>query len=759
MPRGSWLQAGVLQLSGLLVAQTPDAPPRPEQLLPPETILYVGTDDVDVLLGRGRHTPVGRILAEPEMKDFLEKPIAEFRKLVEQGVAAAKQLPALAPVDLNPEKLLAGPFGRAFLAVTHVHLPPAEAFDPAAIDLGLVVGLEARAGAVDVLALMRSVVGALAESEGAGSVTIETVQADGLSYDRIRAGGGAPPLCFANVGGLSLFTLSERTLTAIATRARESGPSLRSDPAFVRAVAATRAPATGDVVVFVQLGRLFDLVHQGVSLGMTLEGEKKGLAIVNTIFDALRLSALGPAYATSTQDENGTAVELSYTEIDPSAGGVSALFRAVPIDRGALARIPKNALSFSLSSFELAPIWDMVMMGLQLADPAIHEQVTAQIRAFELEAGGADEQGAPIWNIRRDLIGAIGGRMMSVSTPGAATMFGPGGDVVVSIETPEPARLETSLQHLFAMAGKLIGTPINFKEQMHGGAKLRVLDPMSLGPVAMVAGSLQITYSITGGRFWFATTTKALKKALDAMDAPPADNITMKPDFAARYVEPPQGAIVTSLSYGDTAANFENTYTAIMGVLPMLLMGLPQSEVGELPIDMMLLPTAETISKHLFGTVSLSYQAGAHGRVSITRGPFGVETGLVIAAGAAGAGALIGARADAARTASRPPPGRRSERAPSGDPADQARRDLAEINSAITVYVIEYGKAPATLAELVKSSPEYPEGLLGRAALPDDPWGHAYAYSTDGADGYTVWSFGPNGVDDSATGDDVVQRN
>jgi hypothetical protein len=346
---------------------------------------------------------------------------------------------------------------------------------------------------------------------------------------------------------------------------------------------------------------------------------------------------------------------------------------------------------------------------------------------------------------------------MSMSIPGAGSMLGPGGDSVMWIETPNPAGLEKSLKHLIALPAQLANMPIAFKEQMHGDAKLMVLDPASLGQAAMLAGQLTLTYTIFDGKFWFSTSTKALKKALDSRTTPLAENITAKADFAKHFVEPPQGAVLTSLSYDDTAANFENGYTQILGVLPMLMMGLQQGGAEELPIDLSLLPTAEVISKHLHGSVTMSYSSGG-GHVSISRGPFGPELAAGVAAVAMGAGAFIGIRehrAEAKAIAAIPPPDAPGKTA---TPADQVRSDFSNLTTAITVYMIEYGTPPATLGELAKPKPEYPSGFLNGASLPNDPWGHAYAYSTDGKEHYTIWSFGPNGVDDKGAGDDVVQR-
>jgi hypothetical protein len=774
MARRSWTLAGLLLFAGAAAGQTQSSGSRPESLLPQGTIFFAGTDDLDAMLTKCKAAPIGKIFAEQEVRDFLQKPKEELRKLLDQGLAVAKQHPALANIELDPDKILAGPYGRAFVALTHVQLPPAERFDPAAMDIGLVLGLEPRAGAVDVLGLVRKILGAFVEQGPEHGVKIESVKGDGVVYDRVQAP-GAPPICFANINGLSVLSISERALVEMAKRAAGGGPSLVTEGGFARGVAAAGAPASGDVVFYVEIGRFFDLVHQGISLAMAMDHEEEARPIVDKIFEVSKLKSFGPLYSTSTW-RDGVAVGASYVEIDPSAGGLCALANVQPVDRGALKFIPKEALAFSLSSFELAPLYDVVMDGFQQAAPEEHAKALAKIHELETQVAGADAEGKPNWDLRRDLVGALAGRLATMTTRGSGSMLGATGDFVMSLETPNPDGLEKSLKHLVAMAGKLADNPINFKEQVyamwtfgpngvddkgagddvHQDAKLQVLDPMSLGQAAALAGSLQVTYAFHRGKFWFATTTKALKKALDAQNNPPAESITAKPDFAARFVEPPEGAVLTSISYGDTAANFETAYGAILGAINMVMM--MQGGADELPIDISLLPTAESISKHLFGTVGITYRVGKTGHVSISRGPLGAETGLAVVAGAAAVGGLFVGRQQM-RHEQIPPP--EMVATAKGDPSDRARRDLADLASAITVYKIEYGnqRPPKSLDDLVEPRPDYPKGLLeGGRPLPVDPWGHAYAYSVGDDDSCRIWSFGPNGVDDHGAGDDIVQR-
>jgi hypothetical protein len=748
---------------------------RPESILPKKTLLFLGTDDLDALNARLRSEPLGKILAEQDVKDFLAKPLGQARKLIDEGIAAAKQVPELADVELDFDKICSGHYGRAFFAITDFACGVKEGeLDPQALDLGFVIGLEPRPGAVDILGQLRQVVEKFIASKGEGNIAVEKVEAGGVTYQRVKPPKSSAALCFATIGGMPVLALSDHAIEAMAAAAASPADSLAADPDFMRCVGAVGAPATGDLVEFLRAGTLIQKAVGVAVAAMNSAGDTERTKIAGIVEKAVsvsKLGALGPVYSTSRWSD-GAAVAIEYHEVDPAAGGLCALAAKKPVDMALLKRVPKDALSFSIGSFDLAPIWDTIVGTLKEAAPEYHQLAMQKIHEFETQVGGADEQGNPNWDIRRDFIGAVGGRMMSISTPGAGSMLGPGADSVFWIETPKPDALEKSLGYLFALPGQLIGNPITFKEQVYGDAKLKVLDAASLGPIAMAAGSMQLTWCIHDGRFWFSTSTKAMKKALDAeKPAPPAEpaangeppkpkeDITAKADFAKRFVAPPEGAVVTSLAYDDTATNFENGYQAIMSVFPMMQLALKQAGINDLPFDVALLPPGETISQHLFGTVHVAYDVGRNGHLSVTRGPLGPEAVVAVVGVVAAVGGLVAYQKSQSATAERRTAARTVKRKVEGDAKTRADADLADLGASITLYIIENNKPPATLDDLTKPTPDRAKGYLRGEPLPVDPWGHAYAYTTDGKEDYTLWSFGPNGVDDKGAGDDIVRRN
>jgi len=75
---------------------------------------------------------------------------------------------------------------------------------------------------------------------------------------------------------------------------------------------------------------------------------------------------------------------------------------------------------------------------------------------------------------------------------------------------------------------------------------------------------------------------------------------------------------------------------------------------------------------------------------------------------------------------------------------NRARADLEKLRKVIDDYKLNNGA--------------YPGSLPGAPGVTNDPWGQPYHYAMPGAATpslYDLWSFGPNGANDSGKGDDI----
>ncbi len=733
-----------------LVAAAGATPGGAESLLPEDTVFYIGVEDFEASRAALKGKAFDKIMAEGEVKDFLEKPMAiahaAFGKLKEMGA----QSEAMKGLNLDPEKILNGPFGSMFFAFTHLSVSPENNFRP---DFGLTFGLEAKPGAVDILQTCYGLIGGLAKEKGV-EPEFSTIEVEGRSFQRCKI--EEMSLCFAKIDGTSVFSLSETTMRGMLQRAAGSAQGLAKSPDFQRCVENIGHKGADSPVIYVHVGRMMKLFHGLMETGQAVakDEEKSIISIIDRAMELSGVGDVGPAYTTSFWD-GPVAVSRSYGELNAhNARGLIAAVRSGvgSLDRNRLKLVPKDASSFSMGSFDLAPIYDWLVATLKDVAPEIHDQAMAMLNATVGQIAGTDEQGNPVLDLRRDLLGALGGEYFSMSTPGAPTMFGPGTDSVGWMNCRNPQGLQKSLEVLASIPGQMWGFPISFAEDVQDGVSMRVLDTTQLGPMAMMMGGMKPTYAIHDGRCYFGSSPQALKKLLGFLKAPPAENITAKQDFARHVGAIPADAELTSLSYSDTASNFESAYQGIVGAMPFLMMQMPVPQ-EELPVDLSLLPTAESISQHLFGTVNFSYRAG-NAEIMEVRGPFGAEAGLGVAAAAMAIGGGV-AFMNMSKLGEAPMIEMGDQHHEAGsDPRQKARDDLNDLSAAITVYTVENGEPPLNLHALVQSTDAYPEGILS-GKLPTDPWGNSYQYLKRDS-GYQLWSFGPNGTNDSGKGDDLV---
>jgi general secretion pathway protein G len=70
------------------------------------------------------------------------------------------------------------------------------------------------------------------------------------------------------------------------------------------------------------------------------------------------------------------------------------------------------------------------------------------------------------------------------------------------------------------------------------------------------------------------------------------------------------------------------------------------------------------------------------------------------------------------------------------------------LSSGVQSFILDVGKCPATLSELINSTePKWRGPYLSKKELPVDPWGKDYQYKCPGEHGtFDLYSLGPNGT-------------
>lgn len=76
-----------------------------------------------------------------------------------------------------------------------------------------------------------------------------------------------------------------------------------------------------------------------------------------------------------------------------------------------------------------------------------------------------------------------------------------------------------------------------------------------------------------------------------------------------------------------------------------------------------------------------------------------------------------------------------------------AKAQVEMLSSGVQSFILDVGRCPASLSELITSTDKYWRGpYLSKQTLPQDPWKRDYQYKCPGEHGkFDLYSLGPNG--------------
>lgn len=727
------LGALALSVGGATAAETRGA----TKLVPEDTLLLISIDDFAGYQKSLQDMPLYKIIHEDEVQKFLEKPKAALDELVKTMQTEVRKQEGFENFELSLEKLSAGEYGRVFLALTHISMPDEQA-GKVMPDIGLVLAVEGRQGAPNWIELIKDL--AMRGAKNAGKdYKFETVTADGFTYEELKGGTGKrPPVLMASVGDLQLFSISHEALRAVMSRANGSKDGSLADSAvYMTAEGVIGSGTPQSMRLFLNVDTTLKTIVESVKIAMEMDEQAKAyIPMVDKLVAMSGLSALKSVYSIS-ESEKGVAHSKTFFGVQGPRVGLLACSPETPIALDHLKVVPNNATSASLFQFDIASIYDLGMKMLKEIDPDIHAQAQASLQGIGAMIGGQEH---PL-DLREDILGNLGPEYLMFQ-PQSSNPTLPSYILMAQVRNGD--RVTQALKAIAEYGAQFAGGQVAIKESEYKGSKFYELSfqetPIPVSPC----------FSVQGDYLMFALSVGDLKRQIRRAEKAGGGDITENADFQRFFGSVPKDDSLRSISYTDVKYAVESTYGTVMTFLPMIVAGADQ----ELPLDMALLPTQETISQHLFG--AMSYSASIkEGAIIEGFSPVGGEALGVVGAAAGGAALFfLGARASHEVL---PPDAIATSPSRASDPADQARHDLSTIQSGIVIYKLEYHSLPKSLDDLLIKNANYPDGCLGMPELPMDPWGHGYRYKVQD-DGYMVWSFGPNGADDQGEGDDIVKR-
>lgn len=726
--------------------------PAIEELLPPETMIFCGIEDMALAQENYQSMPIYKILKEQEVIDFLKEPTDFVMDAFAKIKAEAEKHGTYQKLNIDFEDLVNVEIGRFFFAVTHVTLPDFSNPETAVPDVGLVVGAEFKNQEINLFKIAKKVILTLAEDNGF-PIQLTQDEYNGVAFEKMMLPIPVPVTpCFFNLAGMDIFTLSPTTMKGMIDRKMGAGGECLADLGeYAKAGTLLHFEDPSVSKFYMNFDDLLTLAESGIKIALQMEGENDYIPKVERAFEISGLKSLKALY-TSSLSRDGLASSWTYLTVDGPEKGLLALSPNNTISRDKLKMIPKDAVSFSMMQFKLTPLYDLTMECIKIFDEEAFVEVQQAIKGVEGMLAGPEDK----ISFRDDLLEPLGPEfiMYNMEAQGMAMMMGGMPPIFMFIEVKDfprfLAKLETTINGLTGINAE-IGSFVALKDLEYEGQKISYFQFQQI-PIPFQPAFTQVDKYMV-----FSLQVNDLKKLIKQYGKENVASILENPEVKKYLGMLPEGKEFQSISYNNVPVSFGSAYEQYTPMIPMILATLPM-EI-DLPLNFSLLPTSEAITQHLFGsfTASFSHEGGY---MVVSYGPIGSEvTRFVIPALAFGAAMFITLQPgmDGDFEPEFVDETKLMEEVPEIPLDMQARKDLGALAGACFVYKVEHGKYPDSLEALLEPTGNYPHGFYPQKALPSDPWGNAYLYKKfqGGANQYMIWSCGANGKDEDGAGDDI----
>lgn len=731
------------------------------ELHPADANYFLAIPDLRQLLDAYLGAPLVQLLDDGEVRAFAAKVVGEDpeqyqlrAEVLEQVTGALEQLP---PQIANALSLL----GEARSC----------SFSLSAPDLGVLIAkLEAAETEEQAVHLLTSGVGVLcfmdfhsAEAAASAAEMLATVpgtravdEADASPLE-IRGASGVPRrleiegapfgywvVAAGNTVGLGL---GSATPGSIARRLEDPSRSLAGRPDFTAADDAFLAPEGVTVYEsWFHVDHLADLIH--VSMSGIPDGQREAItsAVKHMVGDGglderTRSRLVGDHFVTETFE----------SESD-SDGSMLSFLGTGPIDAETISYLPGEAVGAWVTRMDPD---ELLESGMELVTRITGTDPGEALMMLERDFGLRPVE---------DIFQSLGTRCAVYVLPISGITIP---KVHAIVELRDPAAFQRGLEGLGRMAEGLWGAEIQVESRPYRDVPLFTFAPKrNIGElagdvgapasVASLAPSLidpELSIAVIGNRALIGISGRSnkreIKRLLDEVDAgAPAHALGGEssgvPDDA------------TSAGYMDWGAIIGGFYASFRTLMPMIAQA-----AQELPFGPEDLPKADLFARHFRPSISWS-RATAGGSYGYSESSFGPEVSM-LGIGAGLAAALLpsltfgrSAEVDVRSIDSGPP---QPEPEAAKDEAARAgtNESLLELKLAIVMFQGEHGRHPESLGLLLEPSPNFPRGFLESEGLPKDGWDRAIQYLRDAEAGtFRLWSIGPDGVDQSGSGDDVT---
>ncbi len=613
-------------LTALIAVTAPLAAQGMLPYLPKQTLMAMSAPKLSAAISEMQQTPLAKMWAEEEVQAFVGDLVEMFTEQREEGLGQMREMYDAGMLPFDPDKLSELGLEGFTLAVTSVAMTEGD-FGPMP-RVGTMIHLDFGDAAEMIYPILQMGLGALQQE--APVELSETMIGDLRLQTLTPSIVGAPDMSInvANVpNGVVIGTITDE-VKAVLNNWINKTPALTQTPGFAAATkgsadAAVRMYMAPDFGIDFFMNTMKMMMEQGPSI--PLEGGEVDFDADMLDFDGVQraMKAMGMSdvgtFGISMGYENGKAVSRARHAYANAAGATTSASKVV--DTKFLRWVPKDAVSFSAGSMDVAWIYDTIVKGMQAYDADMAQMMLGQLAMMEEQIG---------FSIRKDLFGAMGDHYITWSMPMGTISAAP--EMAFLLKVNDEQKLLGALQSIAAMSDGALEIEEATKRGLKSYQILLNADPMDgmgMNPFDM----FQPTFAFKDGYMVMGFSASDVKRVFKRMsrDDNPKGDIRSNKEFMAIADQIPSS--INALSFVDWKANFESYYQMLTGLLAFV----PMSD--EIPVDMSMIPDSETLTQHLFA--SLSYRkVGADGAETVTISPFGMET-VGVVGGLIGAGAMM----------------------------------------------------------------------------------------------------------------------
>ena len=580
--------------------------------LPEGTSLYIGAADIPSAMEGFKSSALYKIWQSEETQEFLADLMAMAEQQYAQAMAQAKAMHEQGMLPVPPEKLAELRLKAFHFAVTDLQMPTQENPMPR---IGVVLSLDFGDSAGTVQQLMNAMLPMMMAQMGPNAPQPQESEVAGSKLMTMQLP-DVPPFITFNwgwSGSQLLLGTDTARLSSIMTALKDGGDGGFLGSQLYRTTDSKIGGRPAAFEMYMDMGILMDRVMAGLGMAAAMSPNPDvDFAGIQRAIEASGLRGI-KGVGMRTGWENGKAFIDSFMMMpEKERKGLSQFIAgAKPVDRAHLAWVPRDVSSFSVGSMPMMSVlYDSIMDAVKAYDPNIGQMAESQMGMLK-ENLGLDVPA---------LLGTMGGEMMVYQRPVTGLMAAP--EMVISMGCPQPDVMLGQMKKLMALSEGMV----DIAESKEGDQSVYGINITMPGGGFDPSAIIDPAFAFSKGQMVFALNRTDLRTALQRMNGTAeGEDITKHPEFAKYMEQLPEGA--TAIGFADMKATFEGLYGALTSVIGF-------AEIpANIPVDLGLLPTAETITDPLFGQVNWSV-TDADGVVSRMVGPMGPEyLGLGLAAG------------------------------------------------------------------------------------------------------------------------------